>query len=121
MAEPVSADESVQKYEDYVRSPLGWLRDELIRHHLTAHLGLPPLRVLDAGCGPGTLGLALARAGHAVVFVDAVPAMIERVGQAARAEAEEVRQRISCVVADLHVLPETVTAQPYHVILCHSV
>ena len=121
MGEPVRAEERVQQYEDYVRSPLGWLRDELIRHHLAAHLGPPPLRVLDAGCGLGALGLALARAGHEVVFVDAAPAMIDRVRQAARAEAAGVQQRIGFVVADLHVLPATVTAQPYDVILCHSV
>ncbi|HET6346536.1 MAG TPA: class I SAM-dependent methyltransferase, partial [Myxococcota bacterium] len=121
MAEPGSADERVQQYADYVRSPLGWLRDELLRHHLAAHGGPPPLRVLDAGCGLGALGLALARAGHEVVLVDAAPAMIARVRQAAQAEAEAVQQRIGVVVADLHDLPATVTAQPYQVILCHNV
>jgi S-adenosylmethionine-dependent methyltransferase len=121
MADPVNEDESVQKYEVYIRSPLGWLRDELIWQHLAARLGPPRLRVLDAGCGPGEWGLRLARAGHDVLLVDVAPAMIERARQAATVEPEAVQQRIGFAVADLHTLPEAVTAQPYDLILCHNV
>lgn len=38
-------------------------------------------RVLDAGCGPGRVGGALAEAGHEVVGVDADPALIEAAEQ----------------------------------------
>jgi len=38
-------------------------------------------RVLDAGCGPGRVGGALARAGHEVVGVDVDPVLIEAAGQ----------------------------------------
>ncbi|WAL68623.1 class I SAM-dependent methyltransferase [Amycolatopsis cynarae] len=38
-------------------------------------------RILDAGCGPGRVGGALAEAGHDVVGVDVDPALIEAAGQ----------------------------------------
>ncbi len=38
-------------------------------------------RVLDAGCGPGRVGAALADAGHDVVGVDVDPVLIEAAGQ----------------------------------------
>lgn len=37
----------------------------------------PESRILDAGCGPGRVGAALAARGHTVVGVDADPALIE--------------------------------------------
>jgi len=43
----------------------------------------PPARVLDFGCGPGVMALALARRGYEVVGLDGAPRMIEQ----ARAEA----------------------------------
>jgi SAM-dependent methyltransferase len=38
-------------------------------------------RILDAGCGPGRVGGALARAGHDVVGVDVDPVLVEAAGQ----------------------------------------
>src|SRR6478609_5570927 len=38
-------------------------------------------RILDAGCGPGRLGGALAKAGHHVVGVDVDPALIDAAEQ----------------------------------------
>jgi SAM-dependent methyltransferase len=38
-------------------------------------------RILDAGCGPGRVGAALADAGHQVVGVDVDPALIEAAAQ----------------------------------------
>ncbi|TVT44044.1 class I SAM-dependent methyltransferase [Amycolatopsis rhizosphaerae] len=38
-------------------------------------------RILDAGCGPGRVGGALAEAGHEVVGVDVDPVLIEAAGQ----------------------------------------
>lgn len=37
-----------------------------------------PLMILDAGCGTGSLALALAEAGHTVTGIDFSPAMIEQ-------------------------------------------
>jgi SAM-dependent methyltransferase len=45
-----------------------------------------PARILDFGCGPGVMALALGRMGHAVVGVDAAPAMLR--------EAEQERKRL---------------------------
>ncbi|MEH0974387.1 class I SAM-dependent methyltransferase [Micromonospora sp. CPCC 205546] len=40
----------------------------------------PGSRILDAGCGTGRVGAALAARGHSVVGVDADPALIEAAG-----------------------------------------
>jgi trans-aconitate methyltransferase len=45
-----------------------------------------PARILDFGCGPGVMGLALARFGHSILGVDAAPSMVR--------EAERERQRL---------------------------
>jgi SAM-dependent methyltransferase len=56
--------------------------------------------VLDVGCGTGRLLLPLARAGHAVVGVDASAAMLERCRAKLAAEPAEVRARVSLHQAD---------------------
>src|SRR5690242_4470688 len=76
-------DSSVQKYEDYLHSPLGWLRDELIWQQLTPRLTGSSLRILDAGCGPGAFALRLAHLGHVVRAIDYAPDMIARAQQLA--------------------------------------
>jgi SAM-dependent methyltransferase len=48
------------------------LVDAMVRRHA---------RILDAGCGPGRVGGALAEAGHDVVGVDVDPALIEAAEQ----------------------------------------
>jgi SAM-dependent methyltransferase len=62
---------------------LGYLR--LVRA-LTDRLGLGSARVLDLGCGTGTLAVELARRGHTVVGIDLCPQMLE----IARRKAERV-------------------------------
>lgn len=69
-----------------------------------AALGLPDgARVLDAGTGPGTLPLLLARAcpGLEIDAVDLAPEMIERAGERAR----EARSAVTFTVADVGRLP----------------
>ena len=111
----------VSAFEVYLRSPLGRLRAELVWQQLAAHIGSSPLRVLDAGSGPGELALRLARAGHTVTLVDAAPAMLQRAMEIAAAETPAVQSRLTTVVADLHRLPPAVTAQLYDLVICHSV
>ena len=61
-------------------------------------------RVLDAGCGPGRVGAALATRGHSVVGVDADPALI------AAAEADYPGPH--WLVADLAVLDLAAAGEP---------
>ncbi|MGH3096302.1 MAG: class I SAM-dependent methyltransferase [Streptosporangiales bacterium] len=68
--------------------------------------------ILDAGCGPGRVGGALARLGHAVVGVDVDPALIG----AARQDYPEVRW----LVGDLAVLdlPAERVAEKFDAVVC---
>ncbi|MCL7459530.1 class I SAM-dependent methyltransferase [Micromonospora echinofusca] len=64
----------------------------------------PGSRILDAGCGTGRVGAALAARGHAVVGVDADPALVE----AARADHPGPRW----LVADLTELDLAAAGEP---------
>jgi 2-polyprenyl-3-methyl-5-hydroxy-6-metoxy-1,4-benzoquinol methylase len=69
-------------------------------------------RILDAGCGPGRVGGALARAGHDVVGVDIDPILI--------AAAETDHPGPTWRVADLAELdlPAAGISEPFNVIVC---
>ena len=56
----------------------------------------PPARILDLGCGTGSLAVLLAQAGHEVTAVDASAPMLAL----ARAKAATARVRIDVVRAD---------------------
>ena len=76
------------------------LRDPVVRA-AWAGLLLPllppgPSRVVDLGCGTGSLSVLLAGAGHDVVGVDLSPAMIAR----ARAKASAAGLAVGLVVGD---------------------
>ncbi|MEW2383958.1 class I SAM-dependent methyltransferase [Micromonospora sp. NPDC047707] len=64
----------------------------------------PGSRILDAGCGTGRVGAALAARGHTVIGVDADPALVE----AARADHPGPRW----LVADLADLDLTAAGEP---------
>jgi len=68
-------------------------------------------RILDAGCGPGRVGGALARAGHDVVGVDVDPVLIEA--------AEQDHPGPRWVVGDLAELdlPARGITEPFDVIV----
>ena len=76
------------------------LRDPEVRQAwralLRETLPAPPARVLDLGCGTGTLSELLAAEGYDAVGVDFSPAMIERAtakrGSAGRATGEALEQ-----------------------------
>jgi SAM-dependent methyltransferase len=69
-------------------------------------------RILDAGCGPGRVGGALARAGHDVVGVDVDPALIEA--------AEQDHPGPRWLVGDLAELdlPARGVTEPFDAIVC---
>jgi S-adenosylmethionine-dependent methyltransferase len=121
VAPPEDGERRAAQFEAYQQSPLGWLRDTLVWRRLGERLGPPPLRILDAGCGPGALALRLAAAGHTVTAVDVAPAMIDRARAAADAAPPDVRARLTLAVANLDALPAAVTAAPYDAIACHNV
>lgn len=76
------------------------LRDPLVRSAwtelLTTWLPATRARVLDIGCGTGSLSLVLAELGHEVTGIDFAPAMIEQ----ARAKAHAAGQPIPFQVMD---------------------
>ncbi len=69
-------------------------------------------RVLDLACGFGDAGLALARTGCLVTFVDVSAVVLEAVSRRAEAASLDVRT----VVADLE--QEPVPSGPWDVIIC---
>ena len=76
------------------------LHDPIVRESWRRMLArvLPPgpLRVLDVGCGTGSLSLLMAQAGHVVTGIDFAPAMIEQ----ARAKAATQGLEVTFVVQD---------------------
>jgi SAM-dependent methyltransferase len=84
------------------------------RSLLVSLVPAPPARVVDLGCGTGTLSLLLADEGHAVDGVDFSPAMVTR----ARAKGEG-RRDVRFVVGDA-AAPALVRAA-YDVVLCRHV
>jgi len=79
------------------------LVDAMVRRHA---------RVLDAGCGPGRVGGALAEAGHEVVGVDVDPVLIEA--------AEDDHPGPRWIVEDLAELdlPAHGVVEPFEAIVC---
>lgn len=69
-------------------------------------------RILDAGCGPGRTGGALARAGHEVVGVDVDPVLIE----AARTDHPGPRWIVQDL-AELDLRAEGIT-EPFDAVVC---
>jgi len=69
-------------------------------------------RILDAGCGPGRIGAALAEAGHDVVGVDVDPVLIEA--------AEQDHPGPRWLVGDLAELdlPAKGITEPFDAIVC---
>ena len=81
---------------------------------LTTRLGLDGSgRLLDAGCGPGTVALAFARLFEAVVGLDPDPDMI---AEATRAAAEAGVSHASWVRARAESLPDALGTFPRHLV-----
>ncbi len=68
------------------------MRDRLFAPLLRALGAVGGRRILDVGCGDGTLSLALARAGASVVGIDLAPAIPPRAGRNPRVETADARQ-----------------------------
>lgn len=79
------------------------------------------LRILDAGCGPGVVSLALARAGHTVFGCDLSDQMVQHAREQAAAEPSEVRARLNFVTSDLETVGEKIGDQKFDLIICLDV
>ena len=77
------------QYDDWGKTALGRLTEDLERRHLLDLLDAPPrgLRVLDVGCGTGSWAGELGRLGARVWGVDRSPAMIEAARRKATQQA----------------------------------
>jgi S-adenosylmethionine-dependent methyltransferase len=108
------------------RARLGTLR-QAVRHELLARqlAGHIPdrigLRVIDLGCGQGTLLLRLARAGHVVTGLDSSELLLGDLDQALRAEPAPVRDRVRVVRGDVKDIAALVEPASFDVVLCHGV
>jgi len=79
-------------------------------------LKLPrPARFLDLGCGPGFLGVDLARLGYRGVGLDAAPAMIQRCTAQAAAVSSQWRYQLG----DVEALP--FRSASFDVVICAGV
>jgi 2-polyprenyl-3-methyl-5-hydroxy-6-metoxy-1,4-benzoquinol methylase len=74
--------------------------------------GLAGCRILDAGCGTGTLALELARRGHRVVGTDLSDAMI------AVAQRKDSAGSVSWRVADITTLELAQDEEPFDLVTC---
>lgn len=114
-------DDALDAWRVWQESPWGRLRytvpEANLRRRLPA-LGPGPLRVLDLAGADGGDALPLLRDGHRVTIVDYSPGMLAAaVERAAHAGAGS---RLTTVEADVHALPESVTAVGYDLVLCHN-
>jgi SAM-dependent methyltransferase len=87
----------------------------------TAGLPLPPLRVLDVGCGQGTQALRLAQAGHLVTGLDPDPVTLGAAQAALAAESPEVRAHTRLLVGDGRQCGRWFDPGSFDVVLCHGV
>ncbi len=98
------------------------VRHELLARQLAAHLpDRAGLRVIDLGCGQGTLLLRLARAGHVVTGLDSSEALLADLDRSLRAEPAQVRDRVRIVRGDVRDTAATVELAGFDVVLCHGV
>lgn len=86
-------DRAAGSYQaDYGANPImAWLEDETFA--LLTDLFPPGSRLLEIGCGDGSMALRLAEAGRAVLATDISPAMIAQA--AARAASSSARERLA--------------------------
>jgi SAM-dependent methyltransferase len=99
----------------------GRIRTHVIDAHLRAHLGPPPLSVVDVGGGAGNQSIPLARDGYDVTILDPSPAMLERAEQRLTSEGADVAGRVRLVHAAGEDAREALGGARFGAVLCHGV
>ena len=117
-------DRDAVNFEEYLQSPLGRLRTELIWSGLAPLLEQAgsPHRVLDVGGGTGAFALRLAAQGHRVLLLDPAQGMLDLAAAKAKrdlsAKARENLRVQQGVITDLRNRPQ---ARQFTVVLCHNI
>lgn len=108
-------------YAAYLETPEGRLRLDLAFANLLESLPQPTnaLRVLDLGCGPGALGIRLARLGAQVTLLDSSQPMLNTATNAA--EEAGVTEKVAVKQGDASQVAELFPAGFFDGILCHNV
>ena len=97
------------------------VRQEVVARQLAGHVGTPPQRVLDVGCGQGTQALRLAGAGHEVVGLDPSAEMLDAFRTTLDEVPTDVAARVRLLQGDGLDAPALAGAGGYDVVLLHGV
>lgn len=79
------------------------------------------LKVLDAGCGPGVVSLALARAGHQVFGCDLSEQMVQYAEEQAKLLPPKISSRLKFLTSDLETIGEKLPGEKFDLITCLDV
>jgi ubiquinone/menaquinone biosynthesis C-methylase UbiE len=115
---PVSFfDTAADRFVELYRSKAGFGDRLALFTAAVARVVPVPGKILDFGCGPGVISLALARMGHEVLAVDGAPTMVEvaRV----RAESSGLQTRMKFAVMDAADM--SLESNAFDCVVCSSV
>ena len=109
------------KYAAYLETPRGRLRLDLTFANLQEFLPQPTrsLKLLDLGCGTGSIAVRLARLGVHVTLLDASKSMLDFARRATQEAG--VTERIALKHGDATQLADLFDAESFDVILCHNI
>ncbi|MFQ5962102.1 MAG: methyltransferase domain-containing protein [Candidatus Methylomirabilales bacterium] len=114
-------------YQEYLESPHGRLRLEIIWHQLSAFMAKAwgpnpePVRVLDVGCGTGEVALRLAAQGHAVTLLDSVAAMLDLAKDKLRGMDTPPPIAPCFLHGSLEEASDLLEKRTFDLLLCHTV
>ena len=117
-------DRDAVNFEEYLQSPLGRLRTELVWSGLAPLLQQAgsPHYVLDVGGGTGAFALRLAAQGHRVVLLDPAQGMLDlAAAKAKRHLAVEVRENLRVQQGTIMDLRARHLKSRFTAVLCHNI
>jgi len=113
-------DGGARKFARYADTPTGRLRFTLIGETLLRHLPPPPLRVLDAGCGPAEMAILLAERGDVVTAVDCAGEMLRIAGERAERLTPAAQARLHLAHGDLFEADTLWPAESFDLLIAHT-